>query len=282
MSGVSQVSSYGTALSSGTSTSNSELGKEQFLQLLVTQLQYQDPLNPMEDQEFIAQMAQFSSLEQLVNLNTSMEGLTEATKSQEMFNSANYIGKYVSAVGNVIGKTTTMSEDGTEVVSTEVSPLYYRFNNATAKGTITVYDSNNNVVYTESLDAQDSSSTYKFQWDGKNNAGESMPDGSYTVSVTGYDSAGESVLCTPMVCEKVTDILRDGDSIYLRLSGSQLLAVDDVELVSVERPAISDDEKEADKGGSTGSGSDTGTEDEGTEGSEESGSESETGGSETA
>ena len=62
----------------------SNLDKDSFMLLLVTQFKYQDPLNPMEDKEFIAQMAQFSSLEQLMNLNTSMEGLTTATNNQQM------------------------------------------------------------------------------------------------------------------------------------------------------------------------------------------------------
>jgi len=70
---VSNSSEYAVAPSGSTTVSNpySQLGKDEFLQLLVTQMQHQDPLNPTSDTEFIAQMAQFSSLEQMQNLNTS-------------------------------------------------------------------------------------------------------------------------------------------------------------------------------------------------------------------
>ena len=65
---------------------NNELGKDDFLQLLVTQLQHQDPLAPMEDKDFIAQMAQFTSLEQMKNMNNAVQ-ITQATS---------YIGKQVT------------------------------------------------------------------------------------------------------------------------------------------------------------------------------------------
>ena len=81
---------YSSAATSSTATSttktNNELGKDDFLQLLVTQLQHQDPLAPMEDKEFIAQMAQFTSLEQMKNMNNAVQ-ITQATS---------YIGKQVS------------------------------------------------------------------------------------------------------------------------------------------------------------------------------------------
>ena len=66
----------GASASSGSSgTPNTELGKDAFLNLLITQLANQDPLNPLEDRDFIAQMAQFSTLEQMTNMNTTMESL---------------------------------------------------------------------------------------------------------------------------------------------------------------------------------------------------------------
>ncbi len=67
------------------STGKKDLGKDQFINILMTQLQHQDPMNPLEDKDFIAQMAQFSSLEQLTNMNTT---LTKLTTSVESGNSA--------------------------------------------------------------------------------------------------------------------------------------------------------------------------------------------------
>jgi flagellar basal-body rod modification protein FlgD len=75
-----------------TRTVKTELDKDDFLKLLITQLTHQDPLNHMEDKEFIAQMAQFSSLEQLTNLNAGLESMTNFA----MTNAVNYIGRTVT------------------------------------------------------------------------------------------------------------------------------------------------------------------------------------------
>ena len=76
-------------------TGNSELGKDAFLQLLITQLQHQDPTNPMDDREFISQMAQFSSLEQMQNMTKSMESLLLSQQQTQMMNYSSFIGKEV-------------------------------------------------------------------------------------------------------------------------------------------------------------------------------------------
>ena len=159
-----------------------------------------------------------------------------------MFSATNYIGKYVTAVGNVVGKTSVTDAEGK--VTTEVTPLYYSFNAPTASGSITVRDSSGNVVYVESLDAKSSGTIFKFSWDGQNGKGATVADGTYTVSVTGIDANGEAVLCTPMVADKVTDILRDGSTIYLRLEGGQNMKLADVELVSSTRPTLATDGSE--------------------------------------
>lgn len=74
----------------------SALGKDQFLQLLITQLRHQDPINPVEDKEFIAQLAQFSSLEQMQNLNTNLEDMMMAQQKLTALGQATQmIGKEV-------------------------------------------------------------------------------------------------------------------------------------------------------------------------------------------
>ncbi|MFV2046521.1 flagellar hook assembly protein FlgD [Metabacillus sp. YM-086] len=93
-------------LSNNTKTRNSgsNLGKDEFLKILMTQLQNQDPLNPMEDKEFISQMANFSSLEQITNMNSLMQKFLDTQKTTDS------ILKY----SEMIGKSIEWSDSGAE------------------------------------------------------------------------------------------------------------------------------------------------------------------------
>lgn len=88
-------SSYYLSNAKQSSTNNNSLGKDAFLKLLVTQLQNQDPLNPMQDREFIAQMATFSQLEQMITMNQSMEELLSDQKQQQMLSYQSLLGMEV-------------------------------------------------------------------------------------------------------------------------------------------------------------------------------------------
>ena len=78
-----------------TTNDNSALGKDAFLQILITQLQNQDPTSPMDDREFIAQMAQFSSLEQMQNMTKAMENLLASQEQTQLMNYSTFGGKEV-------------------------------------------------------------------------------------------------------------------------------------------------------------------------------------------
>ena len=81
-----------TNSTSAVTTATNDLGKDAFLKLLIAELSNQDPLNPMEDREFISQMATFSSLEQMQNMNSTLNSIAEVNK----FSAANYVGKAVA------------------------------------------------------------------------------------------------------------------------------------------------------------------------------------------
>lgn len=90
---LTKISTGSTSTASAVTTAtNNELGKDAFLKLLIAELSNQDPTNPVEDREFISQMATFSTLEQMQNMNKTMEGMAETNK----FSAVNYIGKAVA------------------------------------------------------------------------------------------------------------------------------------------------------------------------------------------
>ncbi|MCL1985411.1 MAG: flagellar hook assembly protein FlgD, partial [Betaproteobacteria bacterium] len=193
--GIATSNQLSQAAQAAAGSKGDTLGKADFLQLLVTQFKYQDPLNPMDDKEFVAQLAQFSSLEQLMNLNTSMDSLTSATRDQQMMNAANYIGKDVAAGGNSVSK----GDDGT------ISKFYWAIGSDMAKGSIYVYDQNMNQIYGEVLGAK-AAGTYTFDWSGKNYAGTDALPGVYYIRLSCEDANGQGMLVDTAVTGRVDGV----------------------------------------------------------------------------
>ena len=214
--GIATSSQLSQAAQAAAGSNGDTLGKADFLQLLVTQFKYQDPLNPMDDKEFVAQLAQFSSLEQLMNLNTSMDSLTAATKDQQMMNASNYIGKDVAAGGNGIAKT-----------DASISKFYWAVGSDMAKGSLYVYDQNMNLVYGESLGAR-SAGTYTFDWSGKDYAGQTALNGVYYVRLSCEDANGQSLLVDTAVTGRVESVINNNGTAYLRLEDGRTVALSDV------------------------------------------------------
>ena len=212
----------------GKQSGGANLDKNAFMLLLVTQFKYQDPLNPMDDKEFVSQMAQFSSLEQLMNLNTSMTSLTDATNNEQMINATSYIGKEVTVSGNSIGKVTD-----TTAKTMSITKFRYAPNDDVASGTLTVRDADNNVVYSQDLGSKAAGTTYEFDWNGMTSAGTAAPDGVYTVNLSLLSAKGEAVLADQVVDAKVTGVVNNNSTVYLGLDGGQLMELSKVRQVTV-------------------------------------------------
>ncbi len=160
-------------------TSSTQDSKDQFLQLLVTQLQNQNPLDPMSNEEFTSQLTQFSMLEQLEEMNQNM--VQDMSYSQSLNN---------TMMLSVVGRSASVVSDGVEV--TEGQPAKSRLEvGINGVATVEVKNAAGEVVasYTESVDAGWNDLT----WDGLLSDGEQADDGSYTLSVTVEDAAGNEV-----------------------------------------------------------------------------------------
>lgn len=101
---------YLSNLKTDRKTGNDILGKDDFLKILMTQLQNQDPMNPMEDKDFIAQMATFTSLEQMTNMNSTLEKFVSGLKGEQLLKYSSMIGKEVEY------SFKSEDEDGNEII----------------------------------------------------------------------------------------------------------------------------------------------------------------------
>ena len=191
-------------------TPKDELGRDQFLTLLVAQLQHQDPLNPLDGTDFTAQLAQFSSLEQLFAVNENLTGVREAVSVQGNGDLLNFIGKTVKAEDNTI----VVKEGGV------VSGSYTLEDRADV--TVTVYDSNGYEVRKLFTGWQDAGE-YEVDWNGRQNSGEMAEDGTYTFQVSAENDAGHYVTVNTYISGEVTGVTYEYGLPYLMI-GDKLVS----------------------------------------------------------
>jgi flagellar basal-body rod modification protein FlgD len=191
-----------------------ELGREQFLTLLVAQLKNQDPLNPLESADFTAQLAQFSSLEQLFGMNESLRDIQEALGAQESGNVLDYIGRSVKTLDNSI-----FVKDGT--MDSNVYDLQDR-----AEVTISIRDDKGLEIRTIYAGWQDAGE-HELVWDGKDNKGNMVDDGIYTFELEAMDEEGFIVPYDTYLVGEVTGVTYYGGNPFLMI-GNKLLAPENV------------------------------------------------------
>ena len=194
---------------------NDSLGKDDFLNLLVTQLQYQDPLNPLESAEFTAQLAQFSSLEQLGNVNDNLEELKLYQASSNNAQAVDFIGKSVKSTGNSIQLT-------------EEVPVKIRFETAADAVEVSVHIYDSNGLFVNTIEAGALTSGEKtITWDGTNSKGFKVPEGAYNFEVVAVDIDGREVETSTYIVEKITGATFKGGATYL-LAGDREIPLGDV------------------------------------------------------
>lgn len=156
------------------------LGRDDFLKLFLAQMNHQDPLNPMDSSEFSSQLAQFSSLEQLFNVNGNLESMISAQDGSSRFQALELIGKEIEADGDVLSFSQGASAGGGFSIENQADCL------------VAITDANGYFVkkiYMGPLDAGD----HSFEWDGHDEEGNIMDDGLYGFEVSAIDQSGQEI-----------------------------------------------------------------------------------------
>jgi flagellar basal-body rod modification protein FlgD len=169
-----------SASSANNATSQLSSNFDTFLQLLTTQLQHQDPLDPMDTSQFTQQLVEYSQVEQQIDSNTNLQTLISQGTSQSAAYATSYLGKTVTVSGGE-GSLTNGQAQWT-----------YNLGTAATSTTLQVTDANGNVVYSGS--GQTTAGNSNFNWNGVDNSGNQLPDGSYTLAVKA--AAGGSTVTT--------------------------------------------------------------------------------------
>ncbi|MEX5574594.1 flagellar hook assembly protein FlgD [Pseudomonas lijiangensis] len=206
-----------------TATNSSEaLGKDAFLQLLVTQMKNQNPLDPQDNTQFVAQLAQFSSLESMQNLTSTVDSIATSYKSSQALQASSLVGRSV-----IVETGTTQVDTSKGLSGSVVVPA------STSATTVKVYDSSNNQIDTIDLGAKGAGNA-SFTWDGLNSEGVALPSGTYRFVASGTVNGTNTALSTylPATVNSVTTAVSGGE-MTLNLAGGSSIALSKVQSIGI-------------------------------------------------
>ena len=186
------------------------LGKDDFLKLLIAQLSAQYPLDPMGAQDFSAQLAQFSGLEQMTNVNTNLEILQKLQTASQNTSSLNLIGKTVESYGNAFNHSANSSET-----------LSYSLASDAVSVRIDMFDSTGSQVDMIRLDNQGQGKNTA-SWDGFDKHGNPLPAGTYSYTVKADNQAGAPIAVDTFSSGLVSDVVFGKDETYAIVNGKEL------------------------------------------------------------
>jgi flagellar basal-body rod modification protein FlgD len=200
------------------SATQQTLGQDDFLKLFVTQMKYQNPLNPMDSTEFTAQLAQFSSLEQLTNISGQLNNLSVYENSLNNTLTTTFIGRKVEFAGD------SLYLKGN-------ADIGYSLSAGASDVKITISDSSGKVVREIDAGARAAGSN-TYSWDGKDSLGNALPDGNYSIRVDAYDAAGNTVDSQTQSSGTVTGVSFDNNVTSLIIDGTTRINLSDISKIS--------------------------------------------------
>lgn len=206
----------------------------QFLQLLTTQLQNQDPLSPLDSNQFTEQLVQFSQVEQAINTNSRLDDLVALQIGNSASTALGYVGLDASYISP-------------EVIYDGENPanVRYSLDSPAETATINIFDETNQLIF--SGDADRTVGVHDFEWNGRDLAGNPLAEGTYLVRVDALDANDEVIETTTVVTSRVRGIEQQ-DGIVFALVGDRAVPVG-----SILNATVPETETTSDNGGVDGS-----------------------------
>jgi len=192
-------------------TGQGAMGQKDFLTLFTTQLKNQDPLDPVKNEAFVAQLAQFSQLEATTNMSTSLQTFVDSMSSNQMLTGANLIGKKVSVADGPAQLTSGQPVQG--VVSLP---------NGADGVTMNVYDTKGILVSTVTAGPQ-TAGDMTWAWDGKDQAGNALPDGIYSFKATAVSQGAQITPSVSTMASVIGVSLQPDKSVLLQFNGGKTM-----------------------------------------------------------